>query len=162
MVTELIVAGSTGPPPSGPSYAVTPAPSGNYPDSGGELTDGGTATGTDWIQAVGWLYVDPVLTLDLGQVQPVAEVQLFVGNSHGNGSFGVARPASVAVAVSSDGSTWTNVGNLSFNVWSNAGLKFQVDRGSRLVSTSGRFVRFTVTRGGAWTMMTEARVFDQE
>ena len=159
MVTEMVVQGTPAPPPpAATTYTVSPAAASQYPDSGGELTDGNTATGTDWISAAGWLYVDPVVTLDLGQTRSLSEVQLYVANSYNNGSYGVARPAVVAVAVSTSGNSWTNVGNLSFGVYASSGSKWQVDRGLLVTGASARYVRFTVTRGGAWTLITEAKV----
>ncbi len=140
---------------AGKPYVLSPAPSSSYPDSGSELTDGVTATGESWANAAGWLYVNPTITLDLGQSYQLTEVQLYVGNSHGNGSYGVARPASVTVSVSSDGVNFTAAGNLAFSAWSDIGTKNQVDRGRATVNAIGRWVRFAIIAGGPWVMATE-------
>jgi hypothetical protein len=140
-------------------YTLSPAPESQYPDSGGELTNGGTDTGESWINAAGWLSVNPTITLDLGQVYGLNEVEMFVGNSFGNGSFGVFRPASVTVSVSSNGTTFTNVGALSFSAHSAIGTKEQVDLGSLEVSTAARFVRYSVQAGGPWVMLMELQVW---
>lgn len=140
---------------AGRPYTLSPSPSGSYPDSGGELTNGVTATGESWVNAAGWLNINPTITVDLGQVYSLNGAQLYVGNSHGNGSFGVFRPASVAVSTSSDGVNFTPIGSLAFSAFSDIGTKNQVDRGSATVSATGRWVRFTITRGGSWVMVTE-------
>lgn len=140
---------------AGKPYVLSPTPASNYPDSGGELTNSVKTTGESWVNAAGWLYVNPMVTLDLGQIYNLTEVQLYVGNSHGNGSYGVYQPASTAVSVSSDGVSFTPVGNLSFSAWSDIGTKNQVDRGVAAVSARGRWVRFSIVAGGPWVMITE-------
>jgi hypothetical protein len=140
---------------AGRPYTLYPAPASNYPDSGGELTDGVTATGESWVNAAGWLYTNPTITVDLGQSYNLAAVYLFVGNSHGNGSFGVARPANISLAVSSDGVNFATIGNLDFSAFSDIGTKDQVDTGSAAVGATARWVRFAVTAGGPWVMVTE-------
>jgi hypothetical protein len=142
----------------GKSYSLSPVPASQYPDGGGELTDGVTATGESWVNAAGWLDVTPTITLDLGQVYNLNEVQLFVGNAFGDGTFGVFRPASVTVSVSTDGVSFTNVGSLSFSAVSDVGTKEQVDLGSLVISTVGRWVRYSVEAGGPWVMVMELTV----
>jgi hypothetical protein len=149
MVTELVVTTSFVP------YTLSPPPSIDYPDSGGELINGVTATGESWGNAAGWLGVNPTITWDLGRVYNLHEVQLFVGNSFGTGQFGVYRPASVSVSVSSDGVSFTPVGNLSFSAYSSIGTKEQVDLGRLPLSASGRWIRYSVVAGGPWVMVTE-------
>ena len=140
------------------TYTLSPAPAAHFPDTGGELTDGVTATGESWSQAAGWLYVDPTITLDLGAVFDLTRVELYLGDSFGNGSFGVFRPARAAVSVSNDGVLFTYVGDLSFNAWGAVGTKEQVDLGVATIGTLGRYVHLSITAGGPWVMVTEVRV----
>ncbi len=91
-------------------------------------------------------------------IQELETVQLYVGNSFNDGSFGVARPANVEIQVSTDGFSWTNVGRLAFTVFSGANTKEQVDLGIATVNTTARWVRYVITRGGPWTMATEIAV----
>ena len=162
MVTELVAKGTPASPPGSGPYTLSPAPASSYPDSGNELSDDVIGTGVSWVNAAGWLNVDPTITVDLGQSENLASVLLYVGNSYGNGSFGVARPASAAVSVSSNGVSWSSVGNLSFGVYSAIGTKEQVDRGILSLAATGRWVRISIVRGGAWTMVTEVDVVTSE
>ncbi len=148
----------TGPVSTGKSYQMSPAPASNYPDSGGELTNGGTATGESWVHAAGWIHVNPTITLDLGQAYVVTRLELYVGNSFGTGQFGVYRPSQVSVSTSTDGVSFTPVGTLAFSAISAVGTKEQVDRGEVALSANARWIRFSITAGGPWVMVTEAVV----
>jgi len=95
-------------------YTLTPAP--NYglctdPDDKTQLTDGERTVGYFWAQptTVGWSNAVPcVVTIDLGEVQPIAGVSY----STAAGVAGVAWPQSIGILVSEDNQEWTLVGDL--------------------------------------------------
>ena len=90
-----------------PNYALTAPPKDRT-----QLTDGRYTTGGRfWTQraTVGWNRVSPIfIAIDLGQDVPIA------GASYNTaaGTASVAFPRSIEVVVSSDGTTWRDVGDL--------------------------------------------------
>jgi len=155
----------------GRPYTLTPAPSYapcTEPGDARQLTDGQTA-GAQWLRqsTVGWSYpkVQPQVVIDLGCVEPVAEVRVY---SIGGGKAGVFYPASILVLVSDDGRTFHVAGAAS-----NVGLPQQrfeapsapatshVFRISDL-ATRGRFVLIVLETDGAYVFADEIEVLRGE
>ena len=124
---------------------------GTEPGDATDLTDGKfVADGRMmWLQpgCVGWMYPDQsvAVTLDLGRVEPLAG---FSWNCAG-GCSGVTWPDFVNVYVSTDGKTWTFVGDLLARSFKRTGPppadRYGVYRAfADDMSAVGRYVRFTV------------------
>ena len=95
-------------------YTLKPRPGYSYctdPDDKTQLTDGAYTVGYFWTQksTVGWSRAYPaIVTIDLGQIEPVAGVSL----STAAGVAGVAWPESAFILLSDDGRNWRMVGDL--------------------------------------------------
>ena len=124
---------------------------GTEPGDATDLTDGKfVADGRMmWLQpgCVGWMYPDQsvAVTLDLGRVEPLAG---FSWNCAG-GCSGVTWPDFVNVYVSTDGKTWTFVGDLLARSFKRTGPppadRYGVYRAfADDMSAVGRYVKFTV------------------
>lgn len=98
----------------GKSYTLSPRP--NYalctgPDDITQLTDGVYTEGYFWTQktTVGWQHAAPaVITLDLGEVEPIAGVSY----NTAAGVAGVSWPLAIDILVSDDGERWVHIGEL--------------------------------------------------
>lgn len=141
----------------GASYTYSMPPSTDYPDSGGQLTDGvfGLASYTDkaW---VGHLRNDfRVITLDLGAVRPVKEVR---ANFLQDGEVAVRAPVEVIAEVSKDGATWTEAGFQSFNPFQMDLVKpFTIPAIFPDVDTDAQYVRLII-RVDVWMFIDEIEV----
>jgi hypothetical protein len=146
----------------GRPYTLDPAP--NYAlcqDEGDatQLTDGVRLAGPAfWTEmpAVGWSVAQPVsITVDLGQVEPIAGVALSTAAGHG----GVEWPWSIVILVSDDGQTWYRAGDLARldrqePVNELTRHEFRTDR----LRTRGRYARFLVGKLG-YTFADEVEVY---
>lgn len=151
-------------------YECTPAP--NYAPTRDEgdrtdLTDGNRAAERKEISfwedksIVGWSRPrEPiVITLDLGQVQPIGGAALHTGF----GSAGVSVARSIALLVSDDGSQFQLVGDLirlNKNLMPPAyGTYTRYTYQTDSLQTRGRFVRFVVIPSGRFFFSDEIEVF---
>ncbi len=95
-------------------YTFSPGPIAGHctdPDDGIQLTDGVYTVGYFWTQktSVGWKSAMPaVITLDLGEVQPIAGLSY----NTAAGVAGVTWPSAIIVMVSDDDEQWAAVGDL--------------------------------------------------
>lgn len=99
----------------GKSYTYSMAPHENYPDEGGQLTDGVYAQLPKYHDQawVGHLRNDfRTITVDLGEVRPIQEIR---ANFMQEMSAGIYYPVEVMAEVSADGVLWTEVGLQRFN-----------------------------------------------
>ena len=98
----------------GAKYTLWPQPNYSYctePGDATQLTDGQSTTEYFWVQkgTVGWQHAPyATITVDLGQVQPIAGVSLTTAA----GVAGVTWPLAVQLLVSDDGKTYRNAGDL--------------------------------------------------
>jgi len=140
-------------------YSYSPNPTNpNYLDStGSELTDGVTDTlvwpdpSTNFAPLVGWIGVDPIITVDFGSIQTIQTVSVWAADS--DGSAGVNLPATVRIRTL-DGITF----NQLFNVTNPAGSGTTV----RLDFTGFSVTADTLvieaarpTPANTWTMLSE-------
>ena len=141
--------------PSGYSYSVSP--SGSYPDSGGELTDG-TASVTAWPNSTtgaafaGWNYTNPTFTLNFSSTEKVNEVRVWAADS--DGSAGVALPSSITLSTSDGFSKTFTVSNPS-----GSGNSVSINLQGFCIITNN--ITVTVNRDASqhWTMISEVQVF---
>lgn len=141
---------------AGKTYVASTVAGDDYPDAGGELTDGVLAP-ADYSDA-GWqgrLAAEPFsFTVDLGSVQMINEVDSRWLQDPGTG---IVLPKDVLVAVSDDAVSWTSLGTMY-----PPSLGDTRDVGAfRLlgVSGAGRFVRVTVEPAGSgWSFTDELDV----
>jgi hypothetical protein len=140
---------------SGKTYTKNPAESGSYPDTGNaQLTNGlireELYSGTE--ATVGWQNVNPTITIDLGSIYNVSRTRGYFG---GGGAGGITAPATVAILLSTDNITYTGVatttGISNFEQWIE----------QTFATTSARYVRWQITRGGEWTMIGELEVYGE-
>ncbi|WP_405061006.1 discoidin domain-containing protein [Kribbella sp. NBC_01505] len=127
----------------GKSYVGATAPSGAYPDSGREATDGVLGDefgdGRTFGYTVGnGKYIAPVVPIDLGYPQSVGTVRL-----HAYQEYPDYRPDMITVATSMDGVNYTDRGLLSFvngasRIWYDVGF----------APVTARFVRVTFGKTG--------------
>ncbi len=95
-------------------YTLSPAPRYSYctePGDATQLTDGEYTVGYFWTQAttVGWSGAMPVvITIDLGELQPIASLSY----STAAGVANVEWPSAITVMVSDDGQQWALLGDL--------------------------------------------------
>lgn len=144
------------------SYAYTSAPHPNYPDSGGELTDGvaqniawgngNTITVADVQPLVGWLGTSPGVTFSFATPQIVEEIVVWVADS--NGSAGVAVPQSIRV-------TTIDGFDQNFLVTDPAGAGMTVPISLGGFTTTSSSFSVTAVRSASWTMLSEVLFFDE-
>jgi MYXO-CTERM domain-containing protein len=141
---------------SGYSYSLVP--SGGYPDSGGELTNG-VANGLVWpanlspgdsAYLVGWDQVVPTITFNFAAPVTVTSVSAFFADS--DGSAGVGLPSTVTLG---DGGTWYQ----AFLVSNPAGSGTTVESVFNGFSVTTDTLTLTFTRATQWTMLSEVQAF---
>jgi F5/8 type C domain len=140
------------------------SPSPNYKlctDSGDkiQLTDGKLTKGYFWSQksTVGWTRKQPVITVDLGQVQPISGFSL----NSAAGRAGVEWPVMILLMVSDDGEKYYPVGNLVELSETEAPKPnvYKIHRYiTRKVKTSGRYVKFMIISSGPYIFTDEVEV----
>jgi len=98
----------------GKTYALEGATSDKNPDGGGDLTDGAIAPPEDHVSlkymptnVIFASDVSPVVTIDLGEAQPVAAVRVHAGQE---GGFKLAYPDTITVETSPDGKAFARAG----------------------------------------------------
>lgn len=147
----------------GKSYTVSPTPVSGYPDTGGiELTDGNTGTTNSWTPCVGWDTGSPTITINLGNLFYVDKFCFYCKEWT---AAGIYKPSNVQVLYSTDGSTFTSLGNIT--TFGDTGypsdIVYRTYRGILTTSyVSARHIRFIVTRGGSMVMVQEAEVYPSE
>ncbi len=154
----------------GVSYTIEPRPNYSHctdPDDATQLTDGKTTSDYFWTQqgTVGWTRAQFVtVTLDLGQVQPIAGVSLTTAA----GTAGVTWPMAIHVLVSDDGQTFHDAGDLAALDRKQRG-PWPEDYAIRRLRTDdlrtrGRHVQFVIIPlpGGPYIFTDEIQVFRGE
>jgi hypothetical protein len=140
-------------------YGYSVAPSGSYPDSGGELTDGITysmAWGAgpigyeDVVNLAGWNNTDTTITFTFAAPVNIGSVSIYFADS--NGAAGVGMPDSVTL---SDGGAFSQVFPVSDPV--GGGSTVESVFGGFNVSTTTLQVSFA--RHYQWTMLSEVQFF---
>jgi F5/8 type C domain len=152
---------------NGTTYTMSPTPDYTYCTDAGDttqLTDGYTYTGggSFWTQTstVGWRWVNPVITIDLGSVQQINGVSFYTAANPPVQAF---WPTAISIAVSSDNSSYTTVGDLiSLSNVENgtpptSGKHCYETRG---LATSGRYIKLTVTRTGSFMFVDEIKILN--
>ncbi|PWL44360.1 MAG: hypothetical protein DBY45_05825, partial [Clostridiales bacterium] len=142
------------------SYETSGAPSADYPDSGGELTDGieGTSSYGDSAWSA-YLYVaDLEITVDLGESKDFSKVEGVFLNSINNG--GIPYPEWVRFSYSNDKDTWTEIVQESFADTAPADTAYTYSY--ELPETvNARYVKLTFPTAG-WVFVSEIRVWSPE
>ena len=139
------------------SYETSGAPSADYPDSGGELTDGveGTSSYGDSAWSA-YLYVaDLEITVDLGESKDFSKVEGVFLNSINNG--GIPYPEWVRFSYSNDKETWTEIVQESFGDTAPEDAVYTYSY--ELPETvNARYVKLTFPTAG-WVFVSEIRVW---
>lgn len=147
----------------GCSYTVSLNANAGYPDTNKtELTDGDLASATDG-HSPGWSGYNnpsnPVVTVDLGStVKGLREFNVHALSIY---SWGIVYPSKVVVHVSNDNKTFTKVGEVAPSLGKDEGgaydftVKLDED-------VSARYVRFSITGGGAFTFISEVEAIRYE
>ena len=176
LVTNSLAGGRSIPPGNagdniayGKTYVFSANP--NYSgctDSGDltQLTDNYNYTGANqlWIQftTVGWQNTNPVITFDLGVVQPIQGVSFATGSRSVSS---VLWPTAINLKVSNDNINYYSAGDLvSLSNQENGAppapdntIRFHTYSTTAL-NTHGRFVRFEVTRNGSFVFVDEIKI----
>lgn len=143
----------------GKPYRISPLPSAQYPDSGGELTDGDRDY--RWESVVGWTSAaGPVTcTIDSGEVFQIETIEAFFMRDRGSA---VELPASVEASLSVDGNAFSSVGPLMLDSFSAEPADSGILRYTLECTTSARFVRLTMIPGAGWLMPCEFQFSGRE
>lgn len=142
----------------GKKYTYSITPNASYPDTGmTELTDGqlgssGNAQHPSWVGLNG---ADFNIVLDLGEKR--SNIDKFNLNFIALASWGICAPESVKISVSDDGKTYTEVGTIPHSADYQAEGKI-CDYILDGVDVSGRYIKFDITRGGAFVFISEIQV----
>lgn len=142
----------------GSDYRLAPRPTAKaqYPDSGGELTDGEYPVARhDWGQAIGWSGIDPQIAVDLLKPQAVGFVRAHL---QGGGPAGVWYPRQVTVQTSLDGEDWseqTLAGPIPPETGDKGTAAFIA---ANLTPREARYVRISLQHRG-WIMLDEVEVY---
>ncbi len=150
----------------GKPYEFSPPPNyGLCTDAGDktQLTDGAYTEGHFWSRqsTVGWgQYSPPLVTIDLGAVQPICGVSY----NTAAGVAGVSWPMSILVSVSDDGKAYYHAGDLvalgEEHGKPPAEGQYAVHRyWTSKLATHGRFVRFAIVPRGVYTFVDEIEVY---
>lgn len=137
---------------AGKTYAIEPPPGDAYPDDGVKLTDGVSGT-ADWSGDSAWvgsLQASYSITLDLGSVQSINEVNSTWLQDQAAYIF---FPARVAYSVSENGADFTPVGTVSQPSSPVFNKKCKITN----LSAQGRYVRIDVASNG-WSFVDEVEV----
>ena len=111
---------------------------------------------------VGWNGVEPVITIDLGEVKAVDGIKYYAYA----GMDGIALPTAVKVEVSEDGNTWTELSCTSVNgettpsnvSWAADGYLMDVTV-SASEAVNGKFVKVSFVKEGTFVFLTELEVY---
>lgn len=140
----------------GKSYTYSIEPSENYPDTGGQLTDGVRAGSSYTDKAwVGHLREDErEIIVDLGAVRPINALGTSFLQSSG---VGIGLPWGVTFAVSEDGETWVELGEIHLNPdeHPNPGV---VPAEMKDLDVQGRYVRLYF-KVNVWVFLDEIEVW---
>ena len=141
-------------------YGYSTGPSGSYPDSGGELTNGityslawggaGSVNAGDVVQLVGWQNTNTTITFTFAEPVNIGSVSIYFADS--NGAAGVGMPGSVTL---SDGGSFSQ----TFPVADPAGGGSTVESVFGGFSVSTSTLRVSFVRGYEWTMISEVQFF---
>jgi hypothetical protein len=137
----------------GKSYIINPSPSGSYPDSGGELTNGNADY--SWSEQVGWWNQSVVsIDLDLGAIfSDLVNFRAFFMRSTASS---VIVPSSVIASVSSDGFNFTPVGSLSGFTEDDGKINaYQLSLNNPV---SARYIKYTIY-SSQWLMLSEVSAY---
>ncbi|KXI29840.1 hypothetical protein [Paraglaciecola hydrolytica] len=142
------------------SYSYGTSPHSNYPDSGGELTDGitdslawgdGVTIGyADVANLSGWYNSDPVITFNFSAAQMINSIRIFAADS--DGWAGVSLPVSLLVSTAEGFSELFSVTNPAGN-----GSTVALDFGG--FSTTSSAFTLSMVRSAQWTMLSEVQFF---
>lgn len=127
----------------GKSYTYSMIPHDNYPDTGGQLTDGIYAVSPHYTDKawVGHLRDDfRTITVDLGEVRPIQEIH---ANFMQQLSTGIIYPVEVMAEVSTDGVLWKEAGLQQFNPYQMGDGNFIQKVVFDQLDESARYVRIT-------------------
>lgn len=144
------------------SYSYSHSPSGSYPDSGGELTNGITFSAAwtvpatsigpeDVVQLVGWQNTSPTVTFSFAAPVTIRTVTVWFADS--DGSAGVGVPGSVTL---SDGGSFLQ----NFPITDPAGNGSTVAFTFTGFATTTDTLAVTFHRDYQWTMASEVQFFD--
>ena len=146
------------------AYTLSPRPNYSYSTDQGDatqLTDGIYSVGYFWVQksTVGWSKRAPEITIDLGEVVPIAGLSF----NTAAGVAGVAWPVAISIFVSDDAKEWWPAGDLV--ALSSAGgvpapVGYSVHRyWTDRINTYGRWVKLMIAAGGPYTFCDEIEVY---
>lgn len=141
-------------------YGYSVAPSGTYPDSGGELTNGITYSlawggaesigAGDVVNLAGWNNTNTTITFTFAEPVSIGSVSIYFADS--NGAAGVGMPDSVTL---SDGGSFSQV----FAVSDPAGGGSTVESVFDGFSVSTTTLQVSFARHYQWTMLSEVQFF---
>ncbi len=158
MLSEVqAYAGGTNVAPEG-SYRLIPqpTPTAQYPDSGGELTDGDYPVARhEWGKAIGWSEGTPGITVDLMRPELVGRVRVHL---QGGGAAGVWFPQNVRVSTSLDGQAWSESVQVAPNRAEAGDEATAAFLEAVLEPRQARLVRVDIERRG-WAMVDEIEVY---
>jgi len=166
LCSELDVRSSEYDPPAvrgvlseGKPYQLAPAPSAQYPDSGGQLTDGDRAY--RWESVVGWTAAvgNVTCTIDLENIFRIESLEAFFMRDRGST---VELPASVEASLSEDGTVFVSAGPLILDSFSQEPADSGIFRFTLECGSQARYVRLTLKPGAGWLMPCEIQVSGRE
>ena len=141
-------------------YETSSAANGDYPDAGGELTDG--VEGSDQYSDPAWsayLWVNNIeITVDLGAIKEFSKLEGVFLNAMGSG--GIPYPEWVQFSYSNDKQSWTDLPQESFadTAPENAVHTYSYELPE---TVTGRYVKLTAPTGG-WVFISEIRVWGND
>lgn len=133
------------------SYTVNPAPSATYPDSGGELTNGGMPGAA--YQDAGWVGfpVSCTITVDMGVASGLAGLSVY---AFGGGGGGIFAPSVGTLSRSADNANWTQAGTAN---WPDVGIAWYTVQGDSVGARYWR-VDLTMRPNAGWIFVGEIAV----
>jgi hypothetical protein len=136
-------------------YSVSLVPAAQFPDEGGDLTDG--LFSRRWYAQAGWKNLDRPLTvtLDLGHAQAIAGAEAWLLR---NDEADVSLPQAMQFASSVDGTTFSPLGSVSVANPRDA----QANCFACVKAAQARYVRVTLPARAGWTMLSEIRVWSAD
>ena len=145
-------------------YTLSPRPNYGYSTDEGDatqLTDGIYSVGYFWVQksTVGWSRRAPEITIDLGDVMPIAGLSF----NTAAGVADVAWPVAISIFVSDDAKEWWPAGDL-VALSSADGVPTPADYSVHRYWTDrlkahGRWVKLMIAAGGPYTFCDEIEVY---
>lgn len=154
LVLEELTVGSPGNLALGKPYQLEPAFPAQYPDDGGELTDGDVSAGFGDGRTVGWIQAAPAVTVDLGAPKSVDGMRVHL---QGGGSAWVHFPREWAISVSPDGRQWDRMHSADGPAASDTEEARMEWWEAKFDPASARFVRLRFEPRG-WIMLSEIEV----